>query len=93
VVDNGGGGIFHFLPQAEAMSGGEFEALLATPSPLDLAKALELFGIASEAPADPAGLEGALSGDARAVIVRTDRERNLALHRRLTESALAAVSS
>ena len=92
IVDNGGGGIFHFLPQAEAMQAAEFEALLATPSPLDLAKALQLFGIASEAPADPADLERALAGDARAVIVRTDRERNLALHRRLTEAASGAIS-
>jgi 2-succinyl-5-enolpyruvyl-6-hydroxy-3-cyclohexene-1-carboxylate synthase len=92
IVDNGGGGIFHFLPQAESMPADEFEALLATPSLLDLAKALELFGLGSEAPVDPPGLEQALAGDARAVIVRTDRERNLAFHRRLTEAALAAVS-
>ena len=31
VIDNDGGGIFHFLPQAEALGGEEFEALLGTP--------------------------------------------------------------
>ena len=30
VIDNGGGGIFHFLPQEEAMGKDEFEALLGT---------------------------------------------------------------
>ena len=93
IVDNGGGGIFHFLPQAEAMPADEFEALLGTPSPLDLAEAVGLFGLSAEAPADPAGLDRALTGDARAVIVRTDRERNLALHRSLAEASLAALSS
>ena len=92
IVDNGGGGIFHFLPQAETMPEDEFEALLATPSPLDLGKAVELFGLSAETPEDPAGLDRALAGDARVVLVRTDRERNLALHRRLTEAAMTAVS-
>jgi 2-succinyl-5-enolpyruvyl-6-hydroxy-3-cyclohexene-1-carboxylate synthase len=91
IVDNGGGGIFHFLPQAESMPEEEFETLLATPSPLDLVKAVELFGLTAEAPEDPAALDRALGGDARVVIVRTDRERNHAFHRRLTEAALAAV--
>ena len=31
VIDNGGGGIFHFLPQEQALRGEEFEALLGTP--------------------------------------------------------------
>ena len=39
VIDNSGGGIFHFLPQAEAMPQAEFEALLGTPSGLDPAAA------------------------------------------------------
>src|SRR5262249_31715326 len=35
VIDNAGGGIFHFLPQAQSMDEPEFEALLGTPSGLD----------------------------------------------------------
>jgi 2-succinyl-5-enolpyruvyl-6-hydroxy-3-cyclohexene-1-carboxylate synthase len=31
VIDNNGGGIFHFLPQERALGGEEFEALLGTP--------------------------------------------------------------
>ena len=93
VLDNGGGGIFHFLPQAEAMESGEFEALLGTPAGLDLARAAELFGLSAAEPADPGELGGALEGAAQLVLVRTDRTENAALHRRLTEAATAAAAS
>jgi 2-succinyl-5-enolpyruvyl-6-hydroxy-3-cyclohexene-1-carboxylate synthase len=93
VLDNGGGGIFHFLPQAEAMAPDEFEALLGTPSPIDLGRAAELFGLSCVTPADGEGLAQALRGDARVVIVRTDRRENLELHRRIGEAAAAAVAS
>ena len=73
ILDNSGGGIFHFLPQAEALPDDEFEALLGTPSGLDLAAACELFGLSVATPGSPAELAEALAGDARAVIVRVDR--------------------
>lgn len=44
VADNGGGGIFSFLPQAEHCSGDEFEALFGTPQPADLVALAEAFG-------------------------------------------------
>ncbi len=92
VIDNSGGGIFHFLPQAEALGDVEFEALLGTPSGLDLGRAGELFGIEAARPGTPSGLREALAdGGARLVIVETERERNLELHRRLARVAAAAV--
>ncbi len=45
VVNNDGGGIFHFLPQEEAMPEEEFEALLGTPRGVDPVRAAELFGL------------------------------------------------
>jgi 2-succinyl-5-enolpyruvyl-6-hydroxy-3-cyclohexene-1-carboxylate synthase len=90
VVDNSGGGIFHFLPQERAMPEDEFEALLGTPSGLDPATAAQLFGLPVTLPETPADLEAALAGDARVVVVRTNRRRNLALHRELAEAAAAA---
>ena len=45
VIDNDGGGIFHFLPQAEALGGEEFEALLGTPRGVDAARAADLFDL------------------------------------------------
>jgi 2-succinyl-5-enolpyruvyl-6-hydroxy-3-cyclohexene-1-carboxylate synthase len=92
VIDNSGGGIFHFLPQAEIMQAPEFEALLGTPSGLDPARAAELFGLAVATPSTPAELGDALAGDARMIVVRTDRRRNLELHRELAEAAATAVT-
>ena len=42
VVDNGGGGIFHFLPPRRLP---EFEALFATPQPVDLAALAAVHGV------------------------------------------------
>ncbi|MFL5908237.1 MAG: 2-succinyl-5-enolpyruvyl-6-hydroxy-3-cyclohexene-1-carboxylate synthase, partial [Solirubrobacterales bacterium] len=92
VLDNSGGGIFHFLPQAEAMPEEEFEALLGTPAGLDPLAAAELYGLGAEAPSTPADLDRALAGEARMIVVRTDRRRNLELHRALSETAAAALS-
>jgi 2-succinyl-5-enolpyruvyl-6-hydroxy-3-cyclohexene-1-carboxylate synthase len=93
VIDNSGGGIFHFLPQAEALPEDEFEALLGTPSGLHLERAGELFGLSVSAPSTPAELEDALAGDARLIKVRTDRPQNLELHRELASRATAALAS
>jgi 2-succinyl-5-enolpyruvyl-6-hydroxy-3-cyclohexene-1-carboxylate synthase len=90
VIDNSGGGIFHFLPQAEAMDEPEFEALLGTPSGLDPAAAAKLFGLNVCIPETPAELDEALAGDARMIVVRTDRARNLELHRELSRLAAEA---
>jgi 2-succinyl-5-enolpyruvyl-6-hydroxy-3-cyclohexene-1-carboxylate synthase len=87
VIDNSGGGIFHFLPQAEVLPEGEFEALLGTPAGLEPAQAAELFGLSVALPETPAELDDALAGEARMVVVRTDRARNLELHRELAEVA------
>jgi 2-succinyl-5-enolpyruvyl-6-hydroxy-3-cyclohexene-1-carboxylate synthase len=92
VIDNSGGGIFHFLPQAESMEQPEFESLLGTPSGLDPAAAAELFGLTVASPRSPAELEEALAADARMIVVRTERARNLELHRELSEIASAALA-
>jgi len=91
VIDNAGGGIFHFLPQADALPDAEFEQLLGTPSGLDPARAAELFGLSVAAPSSSPELDEALAGDARMIVVRTDRHRNLELHRELSSLAAAAV--
>jgi 2-succinyl-5-enolpyruvyl-6-hydroxy-3-cyclohexene-1-carboxylate synthase len=87
VIDNAGGGIFHFLPQAEAMPANEFEALLGTPAGRDPADAARLFDLTVAAPTTPTELDQALAGEARMIVVRTDRARNLELHRELAEIA------
>ena len=71
----------------------EFEALLGTPSDLDLRAAAELFGLGVEVAEDPAALRRALAGDAQVVIVPLDRRRNVDVHRRLSEVAAAALAA
>jgi 2-succinyl-5-enolpyruvyl-6-hydroxy-3-cyclohexene-1-carboxylate synthase len=48
VVDNHGGGIFSFLPQAEALAAPEFERLFATPRDHDLVAVAQGFGHAAQ---------------------------------------------
>jgi 2-succinyl-5-enolpyruvyl-6-hydroxy-3-cyclohexene-1-carboxylate synthase len=93
VIDNDGGGIFGFLPQAEALPEEEFEALLGTPRGVDVAKTAELFDLPHrrlEALADLPEILGAGTG---LIEVRVDRQANVELHRRLAERVGAAVSS
>ncbi len=91
VIDNGGGGIFHFLPQGAAMGEGEFEALLGTPRGLDAAKAAALFDLPHRRLEALGDLPGALAGGTGLIEVRTDRRANVAAHRRLAEAVARAI--
>jgi 2-succinyl-5-enolpyruvyl-6-hydroxy-3-cyclohexene-1-carboxylate synthase len=80
-VDNGGGGIFDFLPVAEHAPPGAFERHVATPAGIDLARVAALAGLAHARAASAAEVREAIEAGARLVEVRTDRARNVALHR------------
>ena len=89
LLNNDGGGIFHFLPVAGERDA--FEEHVATPHGLEFARAAELYGLAYEAPGTVDALRDAvarsLDADGATIIeVRTDREANLALHRRVAEA-------
>ncbi len=94
VVDNDGGGIFSFLPQAQ-LPGDLFEPLFGTPHGLDLtalAAAARVPARVVEKAADlvPA-LDAALAGGGtQLVVVRSDRAANLARHRAVTEAVAVA---
>jgi 2-succinyl-5-enolpyruvyl-6-hydroxy-3-cyclohexene-1-carboxylate synthase len=90
-IDNDGGGIFHFLPQQEALSGAEFEALLGTPRGIDVAKAAALFDLPHRHLESLAELPQALAAGTGLISVRTERHANVALHRRLAEAVAAAL--
>jgi 2-succinyl-5-enolpyruvyl-6-hydroxy-3-cyclohexene-1-carboxylate synthase len=83
VIDNGGGGIFGFLPQAEALGDEEFEALLGTPRAVDSAKAAQLFGLFHQRLESLADLPDALAAGTGLIEVRTDRRTNVEAHRGL----------
>ena len=88
VLNNDGGGIFHFLPvsgEADA-----FEEHVATPHGLDFAKAAALYGLEYTRAQTAAQLTDAITRPG-IVEVRTDRAENLDLHRRLADAALEAV--
>jgi 2-succinyl-5-enolpyruvyl-6-hydroxy-3-cyclohexene-1-carboxylate synthase len=84
VIDNGGGGIFHFLPQEAAMPAEEFEALLGTPRGVEVAKAAALFDLPHRRLASLADLADALATGTGLIEVRTDRKTNVEAHRELT---------
>jgi 2-succinyl-5-enolpyruvyl-6-hydroxy-3-cyclohexene-1-carboxylate synthase len=90
LLDNGGGGIFDFLPISHAPMAAEQEIYtrhIATPPGLDFERAAALYGLAHErvesVPAFRAALERALSPQADSTVVQapTDRAHNVELHR------------
>jgi len=92
LVNNGGGGIFDFLPVSRTAMAQEYDIYtrhIATPPGLDFAQAASLYGLAHErvetVPAFRAALERALSPQTGSAIVevRTDRTNNVELHRRI----------
>ncbi len=95
LIDNGGGGIFDFLPVASQRDA--FEEHVATPTGLDPAIAAELFGLhhrlVGDVPAFRAALDHGLASDGVTLIeVRSDRHANVRLHRRITDAVLAELS-
>jgi 2-succinyl-5-enolpyruvyl-6-hydroxy-3-cyclohexene-1-carboxylate synthase len=92
VIDNDGGGIFGFLPQAKALPTGEFEALLGTPRGVDVAKAALLFDLPHRRLESLEELPGALA-ETGLIEVKTDRGTNVEVHRSLTAAVQAAIDS
>jgi 2-succinyl-5-enolpyruvyl-6-hydroxy-3-cyclohexene-1-carboxylate synthase len=97
VVDNGGGGIFSFLPQRRALDAGTFEQLFGTPHGSDLVALAEAHGVPAERVGSRAGLRAAVTGaltrgGPRVVVVGTDRDANVEVHRRVEAAVAAAVA-
>jgi 2-succinyl-5-enolpyruvyl-6-hydroxy-3-cyclohexene-1-carboxylate synthase len=91
VVDNGGGGIFDFLPQAEALEADELEALLRTPREVDAGKAADLFGLPHRRLESLDDLPAALAAGTGLIEIPVDREANVDLHRRLAAAVATAI--
>ena len=89
VADNGGGGIFSFLPPAADLAGDSFERLFGTPQAADVAAVAAGFGWVVEEvdrSSEAGALEGALEraaerGGRTVIVVRLpDRAANVAAH-------------
>jgi 2-succinyl-5-enolpyruvyl-6-hydroxy-3-cyclohexene-1-carboxylate synthase len=113
LVNNQGGGIFDFLPvadaamardsepgvtQGSAAAGDAYTHHIATPTGLDFAQAAALYGLSHETVTGVAGfraaLERAIAARNSAIVeVRTEREANVALHRRVWAAVAGALNS
>jgi 2-succinyl-5-enolpyruvyl-6-hydroxy-3-cyclohexene-1-carboxylate synthase len=97
VVDNDGGGIFNFLPQAEVLDMGRFETLFGTRQSAQVAEVARGFGLAVREAATADELDAALgeSVASRALsVVRVPvpaRRENVALHGRIDAAVATAV--
>ena len=91
-IDNAGGGIFDFLPVAEHADPELYERHIATPAGIDLAHVAALAGLAHTRAETPDALRAAVRAPGL-VEVRTDRIRNVALHRELAERVAAALDA
>ncbi len=84
LINNDGGGIFHFLPVAGAAAA--FEEHIATPHGLDFAAIAAAFGAGHAAIEDRDALAAAVAAPpdrgVRVLEIRTDRAENVAVHRR-----------
>jgi len=94
VVDNGGGGIFSFLPQATKLDPERFELLFGTPPAADVLSVAAGYGVETAALVDPRTVATALvdrPGAVRVVRFRSDRRENVTLHDDLAKAATEAV--
>jgi 2-succinyl-5-enolpyruvyl-6-hydroxy-3-cyclohexene-1-carboxylate synthase len=103
LLNNGGGGIFDFLPVARSQSARRddvYTTHIATPPGLDFAQVAELYGLGHECVTDVFAFRAALErsfedgADRRASIieVRTERAANVELHARVWQAVSEALS-
>jgi 2-succinyl-5-enolpyruvyl-6-hydroxy-3-cyclohexene-1-carboxylate synthase len=101
LLNNDGGGIFDFLPVSQspmALQDDHYTRHIATPTGLDFAHAAALYGLSHETVADVASLRTALvqaiAAPGSAIVeVRTERDANVELHRRVWSAVSGTLSS
>jgi 2-succinyl-5-enolpyruvyl-6-hydroxy-3-cyclohexene-1-carboxylate synthase len=96
LVNNDGGGIFHFLPVAGEADA--FEEHVATPHGLDFEQAAALYGARHVHVTEVATLRSELAtsmaaGGLHILEVRTERDANVQLHRRVWDAVGAALGT
>jgi len=98
VVDNDGGGIFSFLPQAAALDPEKYEQLFGTPHGVDLAMIAHAHGLPVLEAADDGAIglavEASLAaGGVHIVMARSRRAENVAVHDELQRAGREAAVS
>ena len=93
VVDNTGGGIFSFLPQATTLDPQRFEQLFGTPHNVDIGQLVQAHGLPNTTVKTVAQLKGALAQKgSRVIIINTDRRQNVIDHDAIYAAVHAAVA-
>ena len=95
VVDNDGGGIFSFLPQAGALEPERFEQLFGTPHGVDLSTLAHAHGLPVLAASDDLTVGLAVqaslaTGGVHIVLAKSNRSNNVAIHDELQRVGIAA---
>jgi 2-succinyl-5-enolpyruvyl-6-hydroxy-3-cyclohexene-1-carboxylate synthase len=101
VVDNGGGGIFSFLPQAAALAPDRFERYWATPHGVDVGAVAAAYRVDVTGVADRPALDSLVADvdrpGVRVAVVGSDRAANVdvhdELHRAVGRAVVAALAS
>jgi 2-succinyl-5-enolpyruvyl-6-hydroxy-3-cyclohexene-1-carboxylate synthase len=98
VVDNDGGGIFSFLPQARELPTERFETLFGTPHGLDLVALAAAYGVDARALDPDDGIDAAVGeavakGGVHVLVTRTNRAANVDAHGRVDAAVAAAVEA
>lgn len=96
LLNNDGGGIFSFLPQAKRAE--HFEELFGTPLGLDFCHVASLYGLAYQKPATKRAFmeglkESLLAPGVSLLEVSSNRDANLRLHQKLSLAAIMALES
>jgi 2-succinyl-5-enolpyruvyl-6-hydroxy-3-cyclohexene-1-carboxylate synthase len=95
VLDNGGGGIFSFLPQAQELARDRFELLFGTPPSSDVGDVARGFGIETCEVVTAAQLQAALDAASGPTVIRVrvpDRVQNVALHDAVNQAVRLALA-
>jgi 2-succinyl-5-enolpyruvyl-6-hydroxy-3-cyclohexene-1-carboxylate synthase len=96
VIDNEGGGIFSFLPQASSLPRDRFERYWGTPQGADLLAIAGAYGVVASAVSSRAELDEFVAGagkpGVRLAVVRSDRAANVVAHDRLNAAVVEAVA-
>lgn len=89
VVNNNGGGIFSFLPQAQAKP--YFEQLFGTPQNLNLSRVAALYHLSYQRVTTIAGLQQALTAQIQFIEVVSERQTNIKQHQALLDQLRSAI--
>ena len=93
VVNNDGGGIFSFLPQASVLPPADFERLFGTPHGTSMAALVRAHGMPVVEPVTLDDLRACVvdGSGVRVVLVQTERTANVAMHQRINERVISAL--